>query len=361
MDKNYGLDLEQEEKDRDEKDWEFGALGDVKGLAEDIPADQRALYSPVGEVQRGREDFMDCASRGPHNILERKLNYLYKNNIMSLSNKQWLEKNGYVNPDGKIELSDPFTAILSGTRPTGNSMKAPLESIRKNGCIPKKILPGEQWMKWSDYHKKDRITDQMLDLGKEFARRFPVNYLRVNRKDFDKLLDDQSIDAAGFAWPELINGEYQRTEARATHVFEVFLKRYFAFDNYEVGGDFVKKLAANYKFYKYGYKVIINENVVDAPIFSNGDLMKTLKFETDPRIFVVSGKNPQKLFWIGDDDAWIDYKMLLEEGLVEAYKTVDDSLMSTYKISGSLISVSQYGSKNKGLLQRLKNLFKIYE
>ena len=73
--RNYGLDIEKEKSEQSEKDWIFGAT-QLTCIAENIPEQERGKYLPQGEVQRGKEDMMDCATRGLLNILAAKLNWL---------------------------------------------------------------------------------------------------------------------------------------------------------------------------------------------------------------------------------------------------------------------------------------------
>ena len=70
MTKNYGLNIEKELSEASEKDWIFGAGKPIGGLAENIDFKK---YLPKGEVQKGRDDTMDCATRSPNNKIETKL------------------------------------------------------------------------------------------------------------------------------------------------------------------------------------------------------------------------------------------------------------------------------------------------
>src|SRR3990172_1906755 len=102
---NYKLELESQT----EQDWPLGATG-LTCLAQ-IPEEEREKYLPKGELQFGREDFMDCVSRAVNNVLETKFNYLLKNKKLSLSNEIWLREKGYVAGD-RIKFSDRFVSIL---------------------------------------------------------------------------------------------------------------------------------------------------------------------------------------------------------------------------------------------------------
>lgn len=257
--KNYGFLLNKEIAEQSEKDWLLGAKP-IKGIAEAIPF---AQYLPKGEIQRtAKSDMMDCATRSPMNILETKLTYLVKNKLLSEDNHQWLVDAGYVGEDGSVELSDAFTAILSGTTTRGNSLKAPLEAMRKYGVVPKNRLPLESWMGWWDYHNKSRITTLIKDLGAEFARRFPINYEKVMKGDFMNVITWDMLVIAGYAWSRPVNGIYPRVTHTPNHAFAYFkTPAYMIFDNYvdSYDGDFIKHLASDYNLLHYGYRVILQE------------------------------------------------------------------------------------------------------
>ena len=257
--KNYGFNPELQKSQEKKEDWVFGSTS-LSCIAQ-IPVKERREYLPKGEVQRGTEDMMDCASRGPINIMEAKFSYLVQNKKISSDNIKWLENNGYINENNQIEFSDCFVAQNSNTTPQGNSLVAPLEAIRKQGLIPKKMLPLQPWMRFSDYHDPKRITQEMRNLGIEFTLRFVVNYEKVLEKDIDALLKQDFQNVAGFAWPDPVNGEYPRSEENPNHVFIEFEPRYYAFDNYinPISRDFIKKLASDYKLYEYGYRLFITE------------------------------------------------------------------------------------------------------
>lgn len=261
--KNYGFNLELEKLHRSDNDWTFGAFS-TPCIAL-IPEIKRLEYLPKGEVQRGAEDTMDCATRGPINILETKFNWLYKNNLITPENKLWLEKNGYIQ-NGNVEFSDAFIAIKSGTTREGNSLKAPLQAIENNGLIPKSMLPLLNTMTFDEYHDPHRITDVMDSLGQDFKKRFPINYELVYSIHYKELYESDMLVQAGYAWSQPINGEYPRVDYPFNHVWIGVVKPlHTIFDNYidPVDGDFIKKLAPDYAMLDYGYRLFItSENKV---------------------------------------------------------------------------------------------------
>src|SRR5688572_10004982 len=115
----------------------------------------RVSYLPTGEVQRGRDDFMDCASRSPIDILEANFTYLYQNGLFSTEHRGWLEDKGHVvvreDMGHVVEFSDRLIAVLSGTTANGNSMKAPIDTIHRSGLIPKSMLPASSDMAIEEY------------------------------------------------------------------------------------------------------------------------------------------------------------------------------------------------------------------
>lgn len=259
MVKNYGIDLAREQSEQSPEDWQFGALS-LPSLI-NIPQGERENFLPQGEVQRGREDFVDCASRAPVNKLEADFTYGYQNKRFKPENLKWLEDNGYVQ-DGRILFSDRFIAIKSKTTRQGNSMKAPLDAINNSGLIPKSLLPKLPDMTFDEYHDSTSITKEMEDLGKEFLKRWDINYEKVYAVHSGELLKEDMLCAAGYAWPTPINGEYPKPESflSPNHEFLKFaLPKTFIFDNYEESpNDFIKKLVPDYTFYDYDYRVFIS-------------------------------------------------------------------------------------------------------
>ena len=266
MIKNTGLNLELEKQQQSQEDWVFGAESPVCLVT--IPEDERQNCLPVGEIQKGLEDMMDCATRGPINILETKFTYRLIQNRFYPANRVWLEENGYI-VNERIQFSDAFIAIKSGTTRSGNSLIAPLKAIHDFGLIPKRRLPLESTMTFDQYHDPNRITPEMEALGAEFKRRFPINYERVYEPEFENLLNGDLLDAAGYAWPDPVDGEYPRTNNQPNHAFMLYKNpKYHAFDNYldPVDGDFIKKLAPDYDLLDYGYRVVLTGEKVPEEI-----------------------------------------------------------------------------------------------
>lgn len=287
-----GLNLEKERLEQNGTEWQFSAAAPASIAI--IPTQQRSNYLPAGELQFGLEDFMDCATRSPHNDLEAQFTYACDRKLFLPENIAWLIEKGYLDPSGRITFSDRYTAILSGTTRQGNSLKAPLESIRKNGLIPKSMLPASKSMNFDQYHDPKAITKEMRDTGQEFARRFTINYDQVSHSSFKDALKSSMVGVAGYAWPQKKNNLYPRTEEPPNHAFLLYdLPAYQAFDNYAEDNnqtDFTKSLAPDYAFYEYGYRLYI---LKDNPITQEITLwMRLLALLTQIRDVLVSQPPP---------------------------------------------------------------------
>lgn len=294
--RTYGLDLVRELEEQQDTDWVFGATS--KPCLALIPEDQREQYLPQGEVQRGREDFQDCATRSPMNKFEAKFTYLVNEKILPPEDIQWLKDEGFYK-FGRCEFSDAFIAILSGTTRQGNSLKAPLQAIHTNGLIPKWMLPADPNMTWAEYHSSKRITPAMRKLGKRFLSRFGLNYERVLAQHFNEVIKQDMIGVAGFAWPNPKKGIYPRDERQPNHAFVYFRGKHDIFDNYlDDGkkGDFIKRLAPDFTFMDYGYRVIISRNEVAIDRSIVDQLVEALHDGLIARVFAIIRKLGS---WIG--------------------------------------------------------------
>ena len=111
-------------------------------------------------------------------VLQHKIN---TGNII-FDNITWLFDNGYLDDNGKINFNDRFTAILTKTKcGIGNYQHIVNDGVREFGLTPQS--------KWN-YDKDDftscelfyadEVPEEMLELGKEFLRRFQLNYEVIN-------------------------------------------------------------------------------------------------------------------------------------------------------------------------------------
>lgn len=263
---SLGFDLERERNEASETDFVGGGVGPVlKGLSDKVSGIVCACYAwgtpengvyprvtfpinhaidiitefskkflPIGTIQRGRDDWMNCASNAPCNSLEVSFNHALDSNLFTPVLVQWFKDEGYINPEnGLFEIADAFVSIGSGTTRRGNSLKSPVQFISNNGIVPKSRMPDSPSMTFDEYHDPARITPELFDLGLEFLKRVKVNYEKVYRADFEKIVDT----------------------------------RWDIFDSYpNYSGTNLKNLANDYIFLEYGYRLYIAEDTTEQQI-----------------------------------------------------------------------------------------------
>jgi hypothetical protein len=244
------FDPHKERAEQDGSEWIFGAVETDLGF---VPMDIRVQYLPDGVPQYNLVmDTSGCASRGPLNILETKLTYLYQT-TMHPALKAWFKEKGYVEND-KIVLNDNFIEILSGTTQQGNSLKAPVHTVYKTGCIPRYMLPLEPNMTWDEYMDPKRITPAMYELAEAFRKRVRLAYEQVPLSQFNNFLEVDMLSVAGKGWSNPRDGVYPREEGAFNHAFARVNNEIDALDNYI---PYVKRLAKDFKFFEWGYSISI--------------------------------------------------------------------------------------------------------
>lgn len=160
-----------------EKDYVAGVNSPLQGLEVKPDGDWRN-YLPVGEPQYlySKFDTMSCTTFSALNVIETWCNYLIEQKKVSENQIATLKSLGYLNDLGKIDFSDRFTAIMSGTKEIGNYFQAVLDSARvQHGLLPEKDFPfgGESW---PEYHNKSLITEEMLAKAKKILTIFKIHY-----------------------------------------------------------------------------------------------------------------------------------------------------------------------------------------
>ena len=114
-----------------------------------------------------------CVSFSANKILGALFMYYLKNNLISNDNIKWLQDNGYF-LDGFINFNERFTALNGQTTAQGAYQYLVANGIKNNGLIPQPMFPYAG--NFDDDINPAFITQAMKDLGKEFLKRFSINY-----------------------------------------------------------------------------------------------------------------------------------------------------------------------------------------
>lgn len=118
-------------------------------------------------------DTLFCVTYSALKCIIALLNFLIKRGLISDENIQWLKDNGYYK-NGKLNFSERFSAINGGTTNKGAYQFKVANGIYNFGLIPQDMFPLAD--NFQDNIDSRFITQEMKDLGKEFIKRFTVNY-----------------------------------------------------------------------------------------------------------------------------------------------------------------------------------------
>lgn len=114
-----------------------------------------------------------CVSFSANKIIGALFMYYLKNNLISVEGVKWLQDNGYF-LDGIINFNERFTAINGQTTAQGAYQYKVANGIKNFGLIPQPMFPYAA--DFQDNIDPKFITSEMYALGKEFLKRFYINY-----------------------------------------------------------------------------------------------------------------------------------------------------------------------------------------
>jgi len=237
------------------EDYKFGG---INGIYNEILIENGnwTSYLPTNELQfvDGLET-MSCVIQSAHNCLEIIFKYLKINKILDQDDLKFLED--YEDDEGNINFNDRFTAKLSGTTQSGNSLWAVGQSITNNGLISERDWKQTKYINWKDYYQE--IPQSLLDKGKKFLERFNINYETVLLQDFQKALKYSPLQIIVYAWKKNNNGLYTNDVKRYNHAVCLILKDPDnIFDTYS---PFIKQLEVDYDYWTTAYKYTITKKI----------------------------------------------------------------------------------------------------
>lgn len=128
-------------------------------------------------------DALDCVSQSGVHVIEVILNYFYQNKLFPVKEmNDLIEKGGYLNDQGYIELSVPYIARLAGTTKKGLAMDTFWNSVNFWGLVPKKYWNKDNAKTWEEYYAD--IPLEVKVAGQSFAKIFQWNW-KVISNGFD--------------------------------------------------------------------------------------------------------------------------------------------------------------------------------
>ena len=257
--KNYGI-LPPPVND---KEWVMGAVSGIVFEKRNTIADWRG-FLPTEERQKFRNfDSFGCASFSCLNSVETQFHFLIKSGLLRQDDLDWLKEKGYFDENGKINFSDRWLVVLSGTKPgVGNYIHAVWDAARKFGLVPQSHVPFREDMTQVEYYNKSDFTKDTYDLGQEFLKRFYVRYERVATDDSSvKKALEQAPVQCGIAtcqpWETDQTILYCGLPANHAIILTRIDSVKFLADSYP---PFQKKLSCTYKI-DFAYKGVISPRI----------------------------------------------------------------------------------------------------
>lgn len=135
-------------------------------------------YTPTGEKQYTiKFDTMSCTTFSALNSLEMQFNYLKRNGLISAEVMKILTDSGYIDENGNLNLSDWFTAVMSGTTLQGNDFGSVWDSIRKHGVLPQSHgKKPEDFNTTSEWLDRRNVTTEQKEKALKFIELFDISY-----------------------------------------------------------------------------------------------------------------------------------------------------------------------------------------
>ena len=246
------LDFPQKIRDRD---WVAGEVSGIKYESR-VPSGDWTMYLPDDEWQTGVYfDTFGCVSFSALNSLETQLRWMLFNNKLTASQIGTLRSLGILDVNNVPNLSDRFTAKMSGTTSQGNYLMAVADSIRNDGVIAESHWNYPRLQRtppfvWEDYYQE--IPQELKNLGKEWRKIFTVRaeWIETTRASIVKHIKQAPLQIAAKVCDGWNNAPVVPScgvgNGHATilyHVQEDADTTYKDFDHYQ---PFRKQLAADY-------------------------------------------------------------------------------------------------------------------
>lgn len=141
-------------------------VGAETGIAyqENLPTGDWQEFLPKDEAQWLGFETSACVSFSAHNIIETQVEFMIKTGRLTGDKLNKLKEWGFFDDTGRFNVSDRFTAKMSGTTILGNSLRNVWESIRLNGLVPESMWPAEGVESWAEWNAE--IPQHIQDYAK---------------------------------------------------------------------------------------------------------------------------------------------------------------------------------------------------
>lgn len=255
-----------------ETDWLAGDVSGIKFEELNHMGDW-TVFLPSEERQSGVYfDSMACVTFSALNSIEAQIRAHLAYQRIPATTIKALRELGYFNDKLEFNLSDRFTAKMSGTTRKGNTFVNVWDSIRKHtDGSGDGVLPEADWtynpaqrtpaFDWDDYYAE--IPQELKDKAKKFLDYFDIRYewVQTNLDDLKKHLYQAPIQIAAPTCPGWnTDVPVKKCSMQANHATMVYRigDTIYDFDTYN---PFKKKLSKDFPVY-YALKSVVTPKVV---------------------------------------------------------------------------------------------------
>jgi hypothetical protein len=140
-------------------------------------------YIPTFEDQfdyKNKYDTMNCTGFSLTNVIEMWLDFYIQTGRMLVGHMQFLQDNGYLDANGKVNLSERALGVMAGTGANGNYLQTVVQAARTYG-----LAPDSAWA-W-DHNKQVTIAeyysplpDAVWQIAAKFRDLFEIQYHWLN-------------------------------------------------------------------------------------------------------------------------------------------------------------------------------------
>ena len=254
-------------------------------------------WLPVWEYQSSVYfDTWGCLSEATTAHIATNMMYqILKLDEISDEDMAWLKKEGYIGDDGKMNISARYIAKLSDTRiGYGNTGSKVAYAVYKYGVVPE----SRYFFDMKDRDPKNNsvekyyqeVPKEMLDLGKEFLKRFKINYEVVWSKDIKEALMYGPVMQFVYGWQKNDKNIYINPDKKTNHA--VLRKRV---DNPRIRDTYLpndKNLADDYYYYPSAYQYTIQ--VINKKKKNKMKLVKTTLGKT---VYLIDATGMRRAFY----------------------------------------------------------------
>lgn len=321
--------------------WILGDNSQIK-YEEVNPSGDWLEYLPTDERQNRGVETWGCTNFWGLSAFEIQLEYKIRRGMLSNRAKSFLggqnlANMSYLDENGKVNFSDKYTFIKTGTKyGVGNYIHKTPDSARNVGLIPEKMLPFGNPSTWNEFADPNQITQQMNDLADEFTEVFEIQYENIEiaghiMEEVEQMIQKHIKQAPlslaiaicpGYNSDDPING----CNVAPIHCVGMVARPKDNRTIYDSYPEFVKHLGNDYLLPYILKSIIIEKN--------NEEDMKLIKTESSPNIYLVSNDKKKKILLID---------MPTLESLGETTVTkISDEEMAKYEDGGTLVWANRY-------------------